>query len=135
MNPFPPIQPTIAIVDSSGKLTPQGQLIFANLRSVLNSVIAQSGTQAQLPANLQNVDAGYLYRVTDFSHFLQWTGAAWTWAPGELGSGYVVLFPNGAPNPITGWHLCDGSMQNQLNADGTITSVNVGTIANSYYRL
>lgn len=91
-------------------------------------------TQATLPADLGQFDNGLLAYVTDYAHLLLWTGTAWTWAPGEQGSDFIVTFVTG-PKPATGWHVCNGSAGIQrLNADGTIGMVTVPNTAGSWYR-
>src|SRR6266567_430934 len=87
-------------------------------QTIINSTLgsAQDVTQANLPS-LSASSVGALYYVTDYDHLLYWTGQAWVWAPGENGSGYIANFPQGV-NPGVGWHLCDGSQVEKLNADG-----------------
>ncbi len=80
-----------------------------------------SCTQATLPADLGTTDGGFLANVFDYGHLLIWSGAAWTWGPGDAGSGMLQLFevdPAGA-----GWHLYDGSTVSYLKADGTLGSI------------
>lgn len=90
--------------------------------------------QASLPADLGPDDINLLAEVTDYAHLLIWTGTAWTWGPGELGSDFILLFLTG-PNPAIGWKLCDGSANiPKLNFDGTLAFVTVPTIASSFYR-
>jgi hypothetical protein len=94
----------------------------------------QQGTLASLPTDLTTSDSGLLYFVTDYAHVLQWNGAGWQWAPGELGSDFIVAFVSG-PNPAAGWQVCDGSVNvAKLNPDGTLTAVTVPNTPGSYYR-
>ncbi len=92
--------------------------------------IILSSTQANLAtlaASLTTADTGTLVNVTDYGHLLMWTGSAWSWAPGEQGSGMLVLFeidPTGV-----GWHLYDGATVNYLKADGTTGSVTLPNLA------
>lgn len=75
---------------------------------------------AALTALLTTNDALFIAYVTDYAHQLQWSGTAWAWAPGDLGSGAMQLFevdPTGA-----GWHLYDGSAVSYLKSDGTLGS-------------
>lgn len=78
-------------------------------------------TQSQLSAlaaTLGTGDTGLLVEVTDYAHVLRWSGTAWTWGPGEAGSGMFAAFAQ-APTG-SGWHLCDGSTGvSYLKADGT----------------
>ena len=90
--------------------------------------------QANLPTDLGVNDESFLFYVNDYAHLLIWTGQAWTWAPGEEGSDFIVLFLNG-PNPVTGWHLCDGSANVPvLQSTGTLNAVTLPTSALNYYR-
>jgi hypothetical protein len=90
-------------------------------------------TQAQLAAlaaTLTTTDTGLLVNVTDYAHILQWSGSAWTWGPGESGSGYFQDFaiaPTGS-----GWHACDGSTGiKYLKADGTTGTITVPNTAST----
>jgi len=92
--------------------------------------------QANLPdaTDLGASDAGLLCWVTDFNHVLRWTGTGWQWAPGELGSDFIVAFVTG-PDPQTGWQACDGtSGVARLNSDGSLSAVDVPNTAGSWYR-
>lgn len=106
-----------------------------NLQKWVRGIPVQITTaQASIPTRFGTADQGTLVYVSDYAHQLIWTGTAFTWAPGELGSGFVVEFPD-TPSPATGWQACDGSTVNKLNADGTISSVTVPNEAGKYYRL
>jgi hypothetical protein len=65
-----------------------------------NQLTTLSGT---LGAN----DAGATVDVQDYGHTLGWNGSGFNWAPGDPGSGMLVLFdvdPSG-----NGWHLYNGA--------------------------
>lgn len=120
---------------------PSGSLFFETDRGVFyiskTSVwvyllgIMQSA-QIGLPKDLGANDVGFLINVTDFAHLLQWNGSAWTWGPGDGGSGYTIPFVG---IPGTGWQIADGSVNvPQLNPDGTISYVTVPNTAGSYFR-
>jgi hypothetical protein len=94
--------------------------LVAQLEAIAASAITDF-TQSNLPTNLTVNQKGFLISVSDYAHILRWTGSGWTWGPGDPGSGYIAPFLS-APTQ-TGWHLCDGSTVNKLNADGTLTSV------------
>lgn len=81
-------------------------------------------TLANMPTDLGTGDVGFLFDVSDYSHVLQWTGAAWTWGPGDTGSGYYQLF-EAAPSGYgaNAWQISDGSTVARLNSDGTTTNV------------
>lgn len=93
-------------------------------------------TQAQLAAlaaTLKASDAGLLVNVTNYGHVLQWTGTAWSWGPGEQGSGMSIPFtvaPTGA-----GWHAADGTVGvSYLKSDGTTGTTTVANVVGSYFR-
>lgn len=108
---------------------------FQSLAIIINTLtgLSGSGTSLNLPVGLGKNSTGLLFDVTDYNHVLQWNGTGWQWGPGENGSGYIVAFVN-PPNPLTGWHVCDGSTVSQLNADGSVSTVTIPTIAGSYFR-
>ncbi len=63
-------------------------------------------TQSQL-AGLSGLSVGSLVEVTDYQHVLRWTGSAFTWGPGDSGSGMIQFF-DVAPSGV-GWKLVDGN--------------------------
>jgi hypothetical protein len=93
-----------------------------------------SVNQADLPDDLNAADVDLLAYVADYHHLLRWNGSAWSWAPGENGSGYSVAFV-AAPDPLTGWHLCDGSANVlTLKSDGNLAFATVPNTPGTYYR-
>ncbi len=79
--------------------------------------------QADLAAFLVDLttdDTGALFETTDYLHLYRWDGAALNFAPGD-GSEYIVSgSPRGGP-PLGGlWGLCDGSLYDVAQPDGTI---------------
>lgn len=86
--------------------------------------------QANLPNDLGPNDSNFLANVFDYGHLLIWSGVAWTWGPGDAGSGMLQLFeadPTGA-----GWHLYDGTSGVPfLKADGTLGTVNLPNLSGS----
>jgi hypothetical protein len=127
--PPPPIRDTFAGADggTSGislAWTKWFQTISTQLVAQLEAIAASAITdfaQNNLPSNLTINQKGFLINVSDYAHILKWTGTGWTWGPGDPGSGYIAPFLS-APTQA-GWHLCDGSTVQRLNADGTLTSV------------
>lgn len=92
-------------------------------------------TQSQLSALaslLGSNDMGFLVNVTDFSHILQWSGSAWQWGPGELGSNYFAVAPS-APTGGT-WQLCDGTATTYLKSDGTTGSYTTKNLTGHYFK-
>lgn len=86
-------------------------------------------TQATLPSDLGTTDSNFLANVFDYGHMLIWSGVAWTWGPGDAGSGMLQMFevdPTGS-----GWHLYNGSTVNYLKADGTLGSVTLPNLSGS----
>lgn len=95
-------------------------------------------TQAQIAGmGLNSSNVGFLIWVTNYNHLLRWSGTAWDFAPGYERSNWYALFEATGPQPPmgSGWVLADGSTVNVLNADGTITSVTIQTIADTYFRI
>lgn len=76
--------------------------------------------QATIPADLLSSDDGFLAAVQNHGHILIWqeSSLAWTWAPGDDGSGYIKTFAVD-PSPTTGWKLCNGGNTTYLKSDGT----------------
>jgi hypothetical protein len=95
----------------------QNGLINANGQSIvtLTTIVSPFANPPQNPAK------NLVWNVSDYGHNLQWNGEAWQWAPGEIGSGFFGLFL-AAPS-TAGWHLCDGSTVNMLNANATLSQV------------
>lgn len=89
--------------------------------------------QMGLPMDLGTPDIGFLVNVTDYNHLLVWTAAGFNFAPSDSGSGYTVPFTGVPTNPV-GWHVADGSTVNQLNGDGSVSSVTIPTVGGSYFR-
>jgi hypothetical protein len=69
-------------------------------------------------------DVGCEIYVSNYHHHLVWAGAAWTWAPGEDGSGYIGFFTV-APVPAAGWVKCDAA-----NAGPQPILLNTGALQN-----
>ena len=96
---------------------------------------AVSGIKGYNGTALGTNDTGLLVNVTDYAHVLQWSGSAFGWGPGELGSGYFQDFavaPTG-----NGWHACDGSAVHYLTATGALSSGTVtlpNTAGSAAYR-
>ena len=88
-------------------------------------------TQPNLPTDLATGDTGFIAAVlTDFNHRLRWTGAAWDFAPGDVGGRFITGFV-GAP-PGGGWQLCDGTATSFLNANGTTTAFTTPNLTGHY---
>lgn len=121
---------------------PNGSVFFENDRTVFYVIINGAWTylagtmltdQNDLPGDLGTNDNGFLVYLTDYSHQLYWNGTGFQWAPGENGSGYIVAFVN-PPNPLIGWHVCDGSTVPTLQASGSVTSTILPVTPGSYFR-
>jgi hypothetical protein len=88
-----------------------------------------SVTQATLPADLTTTDGGFLANVFDYGHLLIWSGVAWTWGPGDAGSGMLQMFE--VDPTAAGWHLYNGGTINYLKADGTLGSITLPNLSGS----
>lgn len=86
------------------------------------------GLLASIPTGLNQGDAGRTYYATDFQHKYRWTGAAWAYDDGELGSGFIEWF---MVAPRAGaWQLCNGAAGvNESRADGTAGLVAIPGLA------
>jgi len=76
-----------------------------------------------MPTDLGVYDGGFLFTSLDYCHTHRWTGATWTFAVGDSGSGYIVdalAPPNGG---VTAWQACDGSAVDVMLGDGTTVLV------------
>lgn len=90
-------------------------LMFRNRQSISQPFIFC--TQSTFPSAGSLTDPTIIY-VKDYAHFILYTGGTFSFMGDQ--SGCVSLWEN---DPGTGYHLCDGSTVNRLNADGTVTSV------------
>ncbi len=79
-------------------------------------------------------DDGFLFYDTVYQHTYRWDGAAWGYAPGDDGSGYIRNF---TVAPRTGkWQLCDGtaaikeSLANGTDALVAFSALAAGTMPN-----
>ena len=79
---------------------------------------------ADIPADLGELDGGFLFRATDYDRIWRWTGTAWERAPGELPTLFVGLFCSA---PGTGWKLLDGTGNpfTYTLADGTTGTITI----------
>lgn len=108
-----------------------------NLANVINQTVLvqdvfQSGVLS-LARNWGLEDTGKVIWVTDYNHLLRWVGTEFTWAAGELGSDFYLLF-DAVPTSVK-WHLADGATGvKYLKPDGTIATKTISTIADTYYR-
>lgn len=104
---------------TTGQLTPLALRYFQDLTGALSAIIAavnaavgvNSFTLAAQPV-LGPADAGFLGFVTDYGHFVRWTGTIWTFAAGDPGNGFFSVRPV-APQEV-GWQECDGTATDYL---------------------
>lgn len=75
-----------------------------------------------LPSGLGPKDAGLIAYDNMYLHAYRWSGAAWSFLPGDPGSRYIVASSLGAPFGGS-WALCDGTNTNISVGDGTVVSV------------
>jgi hypothetical protein len=73
-------------------------------------------------------DAGYLGFEADTGHFVRWTGAAWEFAPGDVGNGFFRPF---AITPQeTGWVACNATVSSYLKVGGATLTLQAFTTPN-----
>lgn len=124
-------------VGSNSQVSKPWEDWFTGITNSNEAAIANIAAQAVDPVTLANLpvltseDSGFIVYVTDFNHTLQWDGTTWQWGPGDSGSGYFGFFLQ-APT-AGGWHLCDGSSVEMLNADGTTTLVALPNYSSNPY--
>lgn len=87
----------------------------------------------QKPAGLTADDEGFIFESTDFDHFYRWSGAAWAYAPGDLGSSYVVHWIQ-TPQKPHAWALCDGSVVTKTTNAGGTASVTLPNLVARYIK-
>jgi hypothetical protein len=87
-------------------------------------------TLADLPTGLGPADEGLIVYELEYFHAYQWDGSAWRFLPGDPGAGYIVATASGAP--VGGlWALCDGSVVDVSQGDGTIAATSTPNLVSS----
>ena len=108
--------------------------IFMFLAAVRNA--PQSFVQANLAAFSQKLTTKntgiQVWILAPYNHMLRWSGAAWEFAPGDLGSDYYVTGMGAGLAP--GFHSADGSDSDYLLPNGTTAPRTLVTAANTWYR-
>lgn len=97
-----------------GVLNTSFEAVTAQLAA--GDIILQAA-RADVAINLVAADVGTLYFVTDFNHFVRWSGTAWTFMDGGN-----RFFADHETAPGVGWGLCDGSTYNVLTVGATLTT-------------
>lgn len=94
--------------------------------------------QADLAALLRKLikaqfQPGVQVFVPVYNHMMRFTGSGWSFAPGDIGSDFVVTFLS--PPTADGWQVCDGTVGvTYLLSDGTIGTRTVPNTATLYFR-
>jgi len=75
------------------------------------------------PTGLTAADDGVIFVATDYGHRYRWNGTLldWEWDYAENGADYIVA---GVPSGGL-WQLCDGSIVDVAQSDGTLVSTTV----------
>ena len=76
-------------VDSVIPTALKATILPSNLVTLYTST---QGGLTSLTAKLTAQASGVLVYISDYNHVLQWSGSAWDWGPGDLGSGYLQAF-------------------------------------------
>jgi len=84
-------------------------------------------TQAMFPSSATLQANSFVY-VTDYYHLLFWDGATFNFC-GDPSNIYIVA----DVSPGNGWHACDGSIVNYLNANGTLTAKTLPNITTEVF--
>jgi len=100
-----------------------------------NRPLAVTLAPSTLPSDLTLTDAGFVVSATDFNRVYQWTGSAWTDAPGA-DARFGITFFSAAPSPAAGWQICDGATVNRSTAAAGVTGITVPNLtgANRFLR-
>lgn len=121
MNFFIPTQAPIAL--GQGIVEPNWRKLFeqlaSNLTALQTTVAGVPGVNRWALADQPTLgasDEGYVAFVSDYGHFVRWTGTVWEFAPGDVGNGFLRAFPV-APQE-NGWQRCDGSATDYLTVSG-----------------
>ena len=69
------------------------------------------------PTDLTTADAGFRFFSTDFFRAYRWTGTAWLDTGDALSRRSIVWF-DAAPEPTTGWQICDGTVTTRSTSGG-----------------
>jgi len=105
-------------------VTPYGYATLAQ-----SALAAFTSAAPALGAN----DAGLQVWISDFAHWLMWSGSAWVWGNGETGANPTVSIFQ-PPDLTTAWQVCDGSTVTYLKADGTTGSYTTPNSPGQYFR-
>lgn len=119
------------------------QVWYLQLNSVFNFLsalrnwpkqVAQADL-AKLAAKMieKRIAAGVIVWVADQNHLMRWGGTAWSFNPGDGGSGYTVTFLT--PPTIAGWAQCDASTVSFLLSDGSLGTQVLPNTPGDYFRL
>lgn len=95
------------------------------VNEAVNATIFNRFALADQPTTLAAPDAGYLAFVTDYGHWVRWSGAGWEFAPGDPGNGYFEDFAI-VPQQV-GWKQCDGTATDYLTVGPTLTATPFNT--------
>ncbi len=107
---------------------------ITSLTTIVNAVPGVNTFTVATQPLLGVGDAGYLGWLSDYNHFVRWTGVTWEFFGGD-GNGFFsdyAITPQGI-----GWQLCDGSVVNYLTIGALLTETAFTTpdlIATPAYR-
>lgn len=108
-----------AFTEANGQISPTAYRFMLDLIGSLSILLTAVNTAVGVNSfpfagqpTLGAGDAGFLGFVTDYNHFVRWTGTIWTFAAGDVGNKFFRDFA-GPPQEL-GWQLCDGSATDYL---------------------
>lgn len=117
--PATQILQSAAFTEQNGQLAPTAHRFLLDLVGALSVLLTAVNTAVGVNSfpfagqpTLGAGDVGFLGFVTDYGHWVRWTGTIWQFAPGETGNGFFrdfAIVPQEA-----GWQLCDGSATDYL---------------------
>lgn len=130
--PFLPTQ--VPLIDQNQYTSRPWLGFFQDVLKALSRAAGENVFTVATQPTLGLNDVGYIGLESQFGHLLRWTGAAWEFAPGDGGNGFLLGFPV-APQAV-GYGLCDGSVYSYLVVGATLTTANytTPTSADVYFR-
>ncbi len=93
------------------------------------------GAIAGITGGLTANDAGYRYEATDYARVFEWTGAAYTDAPGSAARYGYVDYQGGTPDLPAGWIPADGTLQTASTSTGATVPFTPNNIAGFFVRV
>lgn len=124
---YPAETPVVTV--PGGYVTPPWDAFFQTLSALELVVNAIPGVHVDTLVNQPSLgagDVGYLFFVSDYAHFVRWSGTVWDWFDGDR-PGKIEDY---AIDPGTGYHVCDGTATTYLVTGGVTLTTTAFTTPN-----